>query len=188
MKILFSSALLLIACGISALEIPLKNPEFKIVDGIIPHSRAIEPNDKSGSFTSVPYEGSARFRALKISSGKGERYFGVLQGGFDLKKFPRPAPDEALRFTLVFRQKNENVANGGFVNFSFFSKKGYLTGRDTKMMPGTFDWGDVEATAVFPEFPKDAAFFTVRLFLGKTTGTVYFAEPRLYVDVIKKKQ
>ena len=37
MKILFSSALLLIACGISALEIPLKNPEFKIVDGIIPH-------------------------------------------------------------------------------------------------------------------------------------------------------
>ena len=93
-----------------------------------------------------------------------------------------------MRFALVFRQKNENVANGGFVNFSFFSKKGYLTGRDTKMMPGTFDWGDVEATAVFPEFPKDAAFFTVRLFLGKTTGTVYFAEPRLYVDVIKKKQ
>ena len=188
MKKLTLAALILLAGALSAVEIPLRNPEFKTDDkGAIPFWTAIEPKDRSGNFQSVPFDAEKGICALKISSAEGIRYYGVCQGGFDLKKFPRPGAGEALQITMRFRQKNENVANGGFVNFSFFSKKGYLIGRDTKMIPGTFDWGDIEASTVFPEFPKDAAFFQVRFFLGKSTGTVWFAEPKLYMNVIPKK-
>ncbi len=189
MKKFAMTMLTLAACGLFAAEIPLQNPEFNVVNGQIPGWRPIDVKDTSGSISSEPYAGNdaaTAKRALKISSTQGTKYFGALQGGFDLRKFPRPGAGEALRVTLVFRQKNENVADGGFVNFSFYSKQGYLIGRDSVKRSGTFDWGDAEASVTFPEWPKDAAFFAVRLFLGKSTGSVWFAEPKLYVDVVKK--
>lgn len=172
MKSLAMTILTLLACGIFAAEIPLQNPEFKTAGGQIPGWRLINPKDTTGSVSSEPYAEDGQQRALKISSTQGKTYFGVFQGGFDLKKFPRPGAGEALRITLTYRQKNENVADGGFVNFSFYSKEGYLIGRDGVKRSGTFDWGDAEASVTFPEWPKDAAFFAVRLFLGKSTGSV----------------
>ena len=175
-----------VICGfaLAAVEIPLKNPEFKSVDGKISHWRT----ENTGRVETVPYDGKPGTFAVKLSSDTALKYFGVSQGGFDLKKFPRPAADEELQITLTFRQKNENVADGGFANVSFFSQKGYLGGRDTAKRSGTFDWTDVETSVRFNEFPADARFFSLRLYLGKSTGTVYFAEPRLFVNVVKKRK
>ena len=172
-------------CGmLSAAEIPLKNPQFESNGKVIYHWQTVERNDASGTAESIPYPDRTGFYALKLSSTSGIRYFGMVQGDFNLDLIPRPKAGENLRFIMTFRQKNENVANGGFVNFSFFSKKGYLVGRDSKFRSGTFDWGDVTASVVFKEFPKDAKFFQIRFFLGKTTGTVYFAEPKLYAVIV----
>lgn len=179
--------MVLSAALLPAIEIPLRNPQFSVQDGVIDGWRAVEPDDPSGSYESVPYKPESGMRAVRITSSQGVKYYGVVQGGFDMGGIPRPKADEALQITLRFRQKNENVANGGFVNFSFFSQNGYLVGRDTKMLPGTFDWGDVEASAIISAVPDEAKFFQVRLFLGRTTGTVYFAEPRLFMNIVKKK-
>ncbi len=175
----------MLVCGIVfAVEIPLRNPEFKSADGKIAGWRI----ENTGRVETVPYGEKAGTFAVKLSSDTALKYFGISQGGFDLAKFPRPAADEDLQITLTFRQKNENVADGGFANVSFFSKKGYLGGRDTPKRSGSFDWTDVETSVRFKEFPADARFFSLRLYLGKSTGTVYFAEPRLFVNVVKKRK
>ena len=89
MKALTLAALFLLAGMLSAVEIPLRNPEFKTDDkGAIPFWTAIEPKDRSGNFQSVPLDAEKGICALKISSPEGTRYYGVCQGGFDLKKFP----------------------------------------------------------------------------------------------------
>lgn len=167
-----------------AVEIPLKNAAFATKGNVITDWFPTSANQKIGSATAIAYKDGKN--ALKISSSTGTTYFGVWQGGFDLKKFPRPAKDEKLVVTMTFRQKNEKVLNGGFVNFTFLSKKGYLMGRDSKKLPGTFDWSDREVSVEFPAIPAEAAFFTVRFFLGKTTGTICFAEPKLFMEVVKK--
>ena len=171
------------AFSLSAVEIPLRNPQFKSADGKITHWASIEPG---AAISSVPYPDAPDTFAVRISSDKATKYFGVVQGGFDLSRIPRPQAGEKLQFTLKFRQKNENVGNGGFFNISFFSAKGYLVGRDSAKRSGSFDWEDIETSVVFNELPSDVKFMQVRFFLGKTTGTVYFAEPKLYVNVIKK--
>ena len=71
------------------------------------------------------------------------------------------------------------------VTFAFFSKTGQqLTYVDGKKNSGTFDWTEISVSGDFKTIPDDAVNFGVRLYLGKTSGTVYFAEPRLFVDVV----
>ncbi len=177
----------MVACTmLFSVEIPLINPEFKLVEGKIPGWRTEVIKGNTGTVSSVPYEEASGRRAIMITCDNAVGYFGVYQGNFDLKKFPKPGEGEELQITITFRQKNENVADGGFANVSFYSEKGYLVGRDTPKRSGTFDWGDVEATVRFKEFPREARFFYLRFYLGKTTGTVYFAEPRLFVNIVKK--
>lgn len=166
-----------------AVEIPLKNADFiskgsQIIDWHVLGGAA------NGTISTVPYKDGKN--AIKISSTSGKAYFGAWQGGFKIQDFPRPAENEKLLVTMTFRQKNENVLDGGFVTFKFFSKNGYLMGRETKRLSGTFDWSDREVSVEFPNLPAETAFFTVNLFLGKTTGTVYFAEPKLFMEAVKK--
>ena len=168
-----------------AVEIPLKNSAFVAKDdGTIIDWHPLSRDPEAGTVSVVPYK-DGKF-AVKISSTTAKNYFGIWQGGFKIQKFPRPAADEKLIVSMTFRQKNENVLNGGFVTFKFFSKKGYLMGRETKRLSGTFDWSDREVSVEFPNVPAETAFFTVNLFLGKTTGAVYFAEPKLFMEVVKK--
>ena len=171
------------AISLFAVEIPLRNPQFKSVNGQITHWTIVE---KGAEITTVPYPDEPGSFAVKISSKNATKYFGIAQGGFDLTKIPRPKAGEKLQFTLKYRQKNENVANGGFSNVVFYSAKGYLVGRDSPKRSGSFDWEDVETSVTFNEFPPTAKFMQARFFLGKTTGTIYIAEPKLYVNVIKK--
>ncbi len=173
-------------CGVlSAVEIPIVNSRFNVEKGKIARWQLMLPKDNSVTVESVPYEVQG-VNAVKITSTKAEGYYGIAQGGFDLKKFPRPAADEELQITISFRQKNVNVGKGAFANVSFFSDKGYLAGRDTPRTSGTFEWGDMETTVKFKEFPAGAKYFILRFFMGPTTGTAYFAEPKLYVNAVKK--
>lgn len=167
---------------LSAVEIPLKNPSFQSVDGKITSWLVVNASETE-TFTTVPYKDGKQ--AIKLTSTGSSKFFGIQQGGFDLQQFPRPEKGEKLQIRLIFQQKNENVQDGGFVNFSFFSKDGYLIGRDGEKMSGSFDWGEREVITTFQSFPEDAAFFAVKLFLGRTSGTVYFAEPKLYLELVK---
>ena len=90
-----------------AVEIPLKNAAFATKGNVITDWFPTSANQKIGSATAIAYKDGKN--ALKISSSTGTTYFGVWQGGFDLKKFPRPAKDEKLVVTMTFRQKNEKV-------------------------------------------------------------------------------
>ena len=168
-----------------AVEIPLKNSAFVAkADGSIIDWYTLGKAPEAGTVSVVPYKDGKS--AVKIASTTAKTYFGVWQGGFKVKNFPRPAADEKLIVSMTFRQKNENVLDGGFVTFKFFSKKGYLMGRETQRLSGTFDWSDRDVSVEFPNVPEETAFFTVNLFLGKTTGAVYFAEPKLFMEVVKK--
>lgn len=173
--------------GLDGLEIPLQNAEFKAVNGEIPGWRWCTPRNNGGEVESVPYEGREDFRALKLSCAKECGYFGMAQFIRDLTQLPVPGAGEELRFSLEFRQKNQQVADGGFVSFIFYAKDGKILAYcDSQKSSGTFDWGDRSVSGLFPGVPAGAAYFAVRLFLGKSTGTVWFAEPKLYVDVVKK--
>lgn len=186
MRIFFWLLAMTVCVGVTAVEIPLVNPEFNVVEGKIPGWQADVIKGNSGIVSSVVCDESSGRRAIKISCDKAVGYFGIYQGGIDLKKFPHPGEGEELLITLVFRQKNENVSDGGFANVSFYSETGYIAGRDTPKRSGTFDWGEVETSVRFKEIPRGARFFYLRFYLGKTSGTVYFSEPRLFVNVVKK--
>ncbi len=186
MRFYFWLFAIMVCVAVTAVEIPLINPEFNVVDGRIPGWQADVIKGTPGSVSSVVCDENSGRRAIRISSENAVDYFGIYQGGIDLKKFPRPAAGEELQITLKFRQKNENVSDGGFANVSFYSETGYLAGRDTPKRSGTFDWGEVETSVRFKEIPRGARFFYLRFYLGKTNGTVYFSEPRLFVNIVKK--
>ena len=166
-----------------AAEIPLANPGFLMKDGVIAGWKRCNRPDDGGTFSSVPYDGKEGFRALLLESAVIANWFGCEQTMIPVTLLPKSETGKAYRFTLEFRQKNEAVADGAFVTFCFFSKDGKIVGyRDSAKASGTFDWTDMSRSCVFPKIPENTAYFGIRFFLGKTSGKVWYAEPRLYVD------
>lgn len=167
-----------IAC-VEAEELKLKNPEFCEKDGQI-----LSWHSFNGNAVSVPYPNKAGYCAVKLESQTVANWFGVEQI-LPVSQLPKISPGQKLRFTLEYSQKNVKVLDGGMVTFAFFSKTGQqLTYVDGKKNSGTFDWTEISVSGDFKTIPDDAVNFGVRLYLGKTSGTVYFAEPRLFVDVV----
>lgn len=177
-----------IFCSTGAGELKLENPEFLEKNGTIPGwTRCNRPAD-GGTFSSVEYGARPGFRALRLVSPKQAAWFGVEQVKIPISALPKPAEGEQLKFTLEFQQKNRNVSDGGFVTFCFFSRDGKLLAyRDSPRHSGSFDWTDITATGLFKTIPPGAAKFGIRLFLGKTDGSIEFAEPKLFVDVVQGK-
>lgn len=183
MKKTMLAALALFTILAYAAEIPLRNPEFKPANGKIPFWWICSPQGGTCEAVSLPGQ-KGRF-AVKLSSTTGDKYFGIAQY-LPYEKVPKPGPGEMLQFKLTFRQKNENVGYGGFANLSVYTPKGYAAGSDTNKLSGTFDWKEVTAIRKFAQFPDDTKTFVLYFYLGKTTGTVYFTDPKLEVEVVKK--
>ena len=183
MKKMLMAVLSVLTVWAFAVEIPLRNAEFKPANGKIPFWRVNNP--EHGSCEAVPLDGAAGKFVLKLSSTSGEKYFGAMQY-LDYKSFPKVGEGEMLQFKLTFRQKDVDVNYGGFANFSAFNKKGYIAGADTDKISGSFDWKEVTAIRKFKKLPDDLSTFTLTFYLGKTTGTVYFADPKLEVEVVKQ--
>ena len=168
-----------LACCVEAQELKLMNPEFREKDGKI-----MSWHSFNGNPVSVPYPEKAGYCAVKLESRTVANWFGVEQV-LPVSRLPQLAPGQKLRFTLEYCQKNVKVLDGGLITFAFFSKTGQqLAYVDGKKNPGTFDWTEISVSGDFKTIPADAVSFGVRLYLGKTSGAVYFAEPRLFVDVV----
>ncbi|MPM95906.1 hypothetical protein SDC9_143062 [bioreactor metagenome] len=170
-----------------AAELPLVNPGFQEKDGVlIGWKRCNRPAD-GGMLSTVPYEGKEGFRALWLESAEVANWFGCEQAGIPVASLPKPEAGKSYRFTLEYRQKNEAVIDGAFVTFCFFSKDGKIVGyRDSAKANGTFGWTDMSRSCTFPKIPDNAMYFGIRFFLGKTSGKVWYAEPRLYVDLVEQ--
>lgn len=183
MKKLYLIALMLVAVAAGAAEVKLHNPDFdmsnkgKLYWWIISHN---DPAVGTAERVTLPNGRGA----IKLTSTSGTKYFGIFQH-VGVKIFPTLKAGEKIEMKMTWKQKNENVISGGFVNFSGYLSKGRFFDTDSPRTGGSFDWKEMSVVKVLDKVPADAKNFVIYLYLGKTTGSVYFAEPKLEINVIK---
>lgn len=183
MKNLSLIVLSLLAVVVGAADIPLGNPDFKINSkGVMPYWVFTSKDPAAGTVDMEMLPNGKG--AVKISSHSAKNFFGIIQH-VSLNKFPQVKPGEKLKITLSYKQKNEDVERGGFVNMAGYGSKGRWLDKDSARTSGSFDWKDCSFVQVIDGVPAEAKGFFISLYLGKTTGTVWFSEPKIDIEVVK---
>ncbi len=128
--------------------------------------------------------------ALRLAATGRTEWYGVIQD-LDWARLPQPQADQYLVFKFAYRQKCDKVAGiGGGYSLSLRNAQGerlLFFGAGEAWIGGTFDWQNFTGESQVKALTPGASRLTLELYLGQSTGTVWFDDLDLQVQLWEKE-
>lgn len=184
-KMMLASMAAALAFTAGAADFKLKNDDFIATNGKI-NNWYISGVKPGNSVTSEAIKAGDDDCAIVLKAVTDSGWMKVNQLFAKFTDLPKLAEGQSYEFEIEYKQKCDNVTGMAMPVLEFYNAKGQrVKNFDGPRNKGTFDWKKMKFVkrVKASEIPADATQIGIAFYLGLSTGTTWYADPEVEIEV-----